>query len=55
MVDGATATAAAAEEAALALKSAPALVGRPESKSVAGRSAGNRREARGRSEVTMSI
>ena len=53
-VDGATATAAATEEATLTLKSAPALVGRPESKPVAGRRAGNRREAWGRSEVTMS-
>ena len=53
-VDGATATAAATEEAALALKSAPALVGRLESKPVAGRRAGNRRKAWGRSEVTMS-
>ena len=44
-IDGATATVAATEEATPTLKSAPALVGRPESKPVAGRRAGNRREA----------
>jgi hypothetical protein len=41
-------------EAMLTLTSAPALVGRPESKSVAGRRAYNRREAWGRLGMAMS-
>ena len=41
-------------EAMLTLTSAPALVGRPESKSVAGRRACNRREAWGRLGMAMS-